>query len=324
MKATGIVYGPNLHHLDHIAPLCSLFGIPLVVTEPTIHELAEKYYPELVTFYIPTIEAAPRIVSECKILLSCLPKPLLDQIFLISEEMAGKKLKHVWVPHGNSDKGHLHPFMQALDKTQTALVYGEKMLDFLKDKKALPKKTHVIGNYRYLYGKKMQPFYDKVLDLPESFVLYAPTWEDSENSCSLFASIDAIADASDHLVCKIHPNTYQQHPLKVDALIASKPDVTFITSCPLIHPLLKRATAYVGDMSSIGYDFLAYNKPMYFLNPAKRSLTDPGLTLHGCGMTFDGNLDFDQSFLSNKRRALYNYTFATKSLEDIREIRSHL
>lgn len=324
MKATGLVYGPNLHHLDHIAPLCSIFGIPLVVTEPDIHEIAEKYYPELVTFYIPTIEAAPRIVEQCEIMLSCLPKPLIDQIFLISEEMAGKKLKQVWVPHGNSDKGHLSPFMEALDGTQTALVYGQKMLNFIADKGVKPKKMHVVGNYRYHYAKKMQPFYDKVLELPESFVLYAPTWEDAENSCSLFTSLDAVAEAADHLVCKIHPNTYWQRTHQIDELVALRPDIHFIIHCPLIHPLLKRASVYVGDMSSIGYDFLCYDKPMYFLNPAKRRLTDPGLTLHTCGMTFDGDLSYDQSFLSKKRQELYAYTFANKTLEDVREVCSHL
>ena len=29
----GLIYGPDLHHLDHLAPICSLMNIPLIVTE---------------------------------------------------------------------------------------------------------------------------------------------------------------------------------------------------------------------------------------------------------------------------------------------------
>ncbi|MCH9614599.1 MAG: hypothetical protein SP1CHLAM54_14380 [Chlamydiia bacterium] len=321
MKTIGLVYGPQLHHLDHIAPLCSIFGIPLVVTEPDIHALAEKYYPELVTFYFPTIEAAPRIVNTTDTVISSLPSPLFDQIFLISEEMAGKKLKQVWCPHGNSDKGHASPFMEGLEKNQTALVYGKKMLDFFEDKGVKPRKTHLIGNYRYHYAKKMAPFHKRVLDLPKGpLTLYAPTWDDSEKSCSLFNSIEEIQNAAQNLVVKIHPNTYLQKPFEVDDLIARYPHVHFLIKCPLIYPILERTEVYIGDMSSIGYDFLTFNRPMFFLNPAKRKLTDPGLTLHTCGMTFDGDLTVDQSFLESKRAELYNYTFADLPLEKVHEI----
>lgn len=321
MQTIGLVYGPQLHHLDHIAPLCSIFGIPLVVTEPDIHDLAEKYYPELVIFYFPTVEAASRIVNTCKTVISSLPTPLFDQIFFISEELSGKKLKQVWCPHGNSDKGLSSPFFEALDKNQTTLIYGQKMLDIFEDKGIKPRKTHIIGNYRYHYAKKMQPFYNRVLDLPKGpLTLYAPTWEDNENSCSLFTSIEKIQNAAQNLVVKIHPNTYLQKPFEVDEMIINYPNVHFIIKCPLIYPILERTAVYIGDMSSIGYDFLTYNRPMYFLNPAKKRLTDPSLTLHSCGMAFDGDLTKDQSFLEKKRRELYNYTFADIPLEKVHEI----
>jgi hypothetical protein len=38
-KSAGFIYGPLEHHLDHLAPFCSLMQLPLVLTD---EELLEK------------------------------------------------------------------------------------------------------------------------------------------------------------------------------------------------------------------------------------------------------------------------------------------
>ena len=44
-KSAGLIYGKLAHHLDHIAPLCSLMQIPLIVTEEEIARAARQFYP---------------------------------------------------------------------------------------------------------------------------------------------------------------------------------------------------------------------------------------------------------------------------------------
>ena len=47
MRLASLIYGADLHHLDHLAPLSAMLGIPLLVTEESIAALAKKYYPHL-------------------------------------------------------------------------------------------------------------------------------------------------------------------------------------------------------------------------------------------------------------------------------------
>lgn len=61
--------------------------------------------------------------------------------------------------------------------------------------------------------------------------------------------------------------------------------VLFLLDFPPIAPLLKAMDVYIGDFSSIGYDVLCWNKPMFFLNQQKRDpQIDQGLYLYQCGI----------------------------------------
>jgi hypothetical protein len=86
-------------------------------------------------------------------------------------------------------------------------------------------------------------------------------------------------------------------------------------------------------MSSIGYDFLAFNKPMFFLNKLGRdSDKDRGLYLFRCGTEvkadqfpslyplIEKNLSTDAQRYTSIRKEVYDYTFGPeKPFQQIKE-----
>lgn len=334
MNAAGLIHGPQEHHLDHIAPLAILLGIPLIVTEPKLEELSAKHYPGLVTHCFAYPELGETIVREYDLIFSSLPKDLFDQIVFIPQQLHQKEVMSIWCPHGNSDKGHTSYFMEGLSKETIALVYGNKMIEFLKEKKAYAQlfSAIAIGNYRYEYYKRCASFY-KVLveeDISSKLkkrnptVLYAPTWDDAERSSSFREAIDPlIKELPDNwnLIVKLHPNTLEQ--LGPHTSWPKQENLLFLKEFPSIYPLLDFCDVYLGDMSSIGYDFLTFQKPMFFLNPRGRDPeTDKGLFLHQCGETIDG--DFSRIFSQEQsdhykkiQREVYAHVFG--SCKNIKE-----
>lgn len=326
MRAAALIYGEQSHHLDHLAPLAWFLGIPLVVTEPELLELSQVFYPEVAAYCIDSIAVGEFCVQHFDAVISSLPQDFLNLIFFIPESLHQKKLTTIWCPHGNSDKGHLSHFMEGLSKERIALVYGDKMVDFLKEKGAYTQLERVIflGNYRFEYYKKHASFLDHLLHekmseklpLKQPTLLYAPTWKDRENSSSLVEIFPhVLSQLPEHwnLIIKLHPN--QKFICE-----ESKPNLYFLDNFPPIYPLLNYVDAYLGDMSSIGYDFLTFKKPMFFVNPNKRDpKSDRGLFLTQCGPLISPE-DFDKLFCIIEstdsslfvkiQQKLYDYTFA--------------
>lgn len=293
-KTCALIYGETLHYIDHLAPLASYLDIPLIVTEIAYKELIEKQYPDVKPFYIAPSLAPWTIVENFSYLISCLPKAFLKEAFSFAEESLKKKVQTIWCPHGNSDKGWKNPFMKKLKEESLLLIYGEKMAKFLKEMEVnvpyIP-----IGNYRKWYYEKNVTFYQTLLEkeifshLPKkakATLLFAPTWDDSENSSS-FSYLKQFANEipDDYtLLVKLHPNTMKQKEkelIHLEALFEKNKNLFLIKELQTIYPLLDRVDLYIGDMSSIGYDFLSFQKPMCFFNPQKKS----GLTtfLFQCG-----------------------------------------
>lgn len=339
MSAAGFLYGQDIHHLDHIAPLCHFLDIPLVVTEPEMEKTTKHYYPSVVVYCYNTLEVAQHTLKQFDVIFSCLPTAMIDQIFFFDEHLMRKKILNIWLGHGNSDKGKASPFMEALQHEKIALVYGQNMIDFLKEKQVLDKLfRHIpIGNYRYHYYMKMRPFYDKIVKKnilskfkkDQTTLMYAPTWGKTSNESSFISALPQILHslpASYNLIVKMHPNSILQHQALYDSLIkkyARSPNVLFLDTFPPIYPLLSTIDILLGDFSSINYDFLTFQKPMFFLNPTKTShIENPELTLHQCGTSIhaedfpnifsilEKKLPEDTMLYKTKRACFYEYTFA--------------
>ena len=334
ITSAGLIYGPMAHHLDHLAPLCALLDIPLIVTEEEIASAAKKYYPGLNVIYWDYLQIPSYLIKQFDTIFSSLPRPLFDDIFFLAQKLLGKEISSIWVPHGNSDKGHASIFMEGLKHDLYALVYGNKMIDFLKAKDAFYqlKACHAVGNFRLTYYLKYKDFYDTLLEntlgFSHPFILYAPTWQDGETSTSFYGAISHLIDklpSNFHLVIKLHPNL---NDTRADQLIyryENRPRVIFLKEWPPIYSLLNKTSIYIGDMSSIGYDFLTFNRPMFFLNQNKRPLSDPGLFLHKAGISLfpddyaqiyaiiEKELSQDKENFFSIREEIYSYTFERDS-----------
>ncbi len=291
MNYAGLIYDDSRHYLDHLGPFCATLQWPLIVCEPAVAELARRYYPDLevIETSVWDLQLPPHIVT-------CDNQPLLQAAF------PNQRCKTLWLPHGNSDKGWDGPFFESVG--EIALVYGQKMIDFMHAKNALPQMIRV-GNFRWSYFLKHREFYLNSISLPQGTkkILYAPSWDDS--FWEIFPHLAKHFPSDCHLLVKLHPNTLRKFEAELELLMSRHAHFTFLSEIPPIYPLLSQCNAYMGTLSSVGYDFLTFNRPMYFLN------ANPHLPLHRCGTPIEPShftLHETDSF-STARKALYDYTF---------------
>lgn len=302
MDYAGLIFDDSRHYIDHLAPFCALMGWPLIVCEGAVADLARDYYPDLKVIQENCLHLKlPPNVATCD------NRPILQAAF------PGQTTRTLWLPHGNSDKGWNGPFFECLNG-EIALVYGQKMVDFMHEKNAFPK-TIPIGNFRWQYYLKHKAFYQKLVQeaLPKATrnFLYAPTWDDEEGNCSFWNAFPHLAESIPddcRLFVKLHPNTVRKYEVELEILMgryAERKNVFFLPEFPAIYPLLSCFDAYVGDMSSIGYDFLKFDKPLFFLN------ANPRLYLSQCGTPIRAE-EFAFPItdnLSSARSKAYTYTF---------------
>lgn len=271
-----------------MAHLCRVYYPDLELIELGIHEL-KKHFPESV--------------------ITCDTQGLLIQAL---RDWIPQTFRTIWLPHGQSDKGWKKPFFEALQKEDLLLVYGQKMRDVLSSKEiSLPQLS--VGNFRKRYFETHRVFYDELMDKKfgkQRVILYAPTWEDSEQNGTFWAAIDPLAKKiGEKLLVKPHPNTERKFMVEL-----ARVNARLLENFPCVYPLLDRTDAYIGDMSSIGYDFLAYERPLFFLRTQKTDpFSDPSAFLMRCGEQIlieeISSLNLDAKQKVNSQRALFDYAF---------------
>jgi hypothetical protein len=279
--------GKGIHLVDHIGVVCIGMDIPLLFTDEQDYLIARRYYPELNALLVDDRDVAPdRLTENYDILFSpnyC-DRTLFKDLFGPAEERHGKQMRWVYCSHGNSDKGQAYYLMEMYAEEDIVLLYGQRMMDFLKEKDVFHQLQHfvVTGNYRFPYYRKHRAFYDAIVEeeifsrLPKKkkAILYAPTW--NREDTSFFSACASLCDnlPDDYnLIVKVHPEMESENYGAVYRMLSRYEDranILFLRNFPPIYPLLARIDIYVGDMSSIGYDFLAFNKPMFFLNEYAR------------------------------------------------------
>jgi CDP-glycerol glycerophosphotransferase (TagB/SpsB family) len=233
-------------------------------------------------------------------------------------------MRCIYCPHGNSDKGRsdtAHP------EQDLSLIYGDHMRDLLQETGADKQTKAMIrtGNYRYPFYQTHQPFYDALaeellypkLSKQKKTLFYAPSWHNREHPSSFF---DAAARLIDHLpahfnlIIKIHPLLTAHHlapTLSIIERYRDTPSVLFLQDFPPIYPLLAKSDLYLGDASSIGYDFLCFDKPLYLfkatgpLGKCSREITE-----HDNPFPFiEQHLSEDATAFSQQRQEVLEYSF---------------
>lgn len=342
MLAT-FLYGPAWHHIDHLAPLSQLLQIPLFVTDEEIAEGVKRFYPLVDLKKMDRLDAASYLVEEYTSVISCLPKVEIDQLFFFAQQKRKKPILPIWCPHGQSDKGTISGFLKLLKQERALLLYGKRMVDQVSHEVLkLVRGYALLGHYRYTDYKKNKRFYDdklkerlKPLQPSERTFLYAPTWNDSEESSSFFQAYHTLIEHLPphiNLIIKPHPNLVWQNPAffeKIREELGSHPQILLLEDFPLIMPLLGACDLYIGDASSVGYDYLVFDKPMVFLNQNERDpKTDTGMYLYRCGIQLlpteykeiyqriENLLPYDKELFSEVRKEVYHYTFGDEEIVD--------
>lgn len=342
MRYVAIHTGPETY-LDHLGVLSSLLNIPLIVTEEKTFDFAKVYYPDLDVSLKGLDELSIGYLAENFDAIFETGKFWAADLGPFIELLHRKKMRFVFCPHGNSDKGHS---LQNHVDQDVSLIYGNHLKDLLHCTKAAEKIKHFVrtGNYRYPYYLKHKAFFDSLAekkvfqrfqDPKKSVILYAPTWQDKENPTLFFSSIDILIEQLSinyNLLIKLHPFLLGDFPAQIYHVMMRyqhHPSVVFLTDFPPIYPLLARCDLYLGDYSSIGYDFLVFDKPLFFLNP-KGSPTSS--LLHTCGIQIPSKLsdnlnDFftataveSKTLYSEQRKKVYSYAFGNEiPIEQMRD-----
>lgn len=313
--------------IDHIAPLSSLLDIPLIVSDEKNAQMTTRYYPEAKMRYWPDFEFRMKeIADEFDVLFSC------DYWSKRQQAAFGlhtqKPMVFVFCPHGQSDKGYHSSSLAPYAEQEAVLLYGSLMREMLMDLQIWDKieKSAVVGNFRRRYYETHRERLLKLAD-GELFsrlhrgkrtLLYAPTWSDLEQSGTFFEYGEHLLKRlpSDwNLLIKVHPNLVQNDPVlyyRLRLIEEKRPNFLLVEDFPPIYPILERVDVYLGDYSSIGYDFLAFQKPMFFFQ--RPHLSRP--RLHACGRVLDPSEDLykametDLSEFGEARKELYQKAFA--------------
>ncbi|MBS0627210.1 MAG: CDP-glycerol glycerophosphotransferase family protein, partial [Verrucomicrobia bacterium] len=267
--------------------------MPLIVTEEATYSAALTFYPQIETLKKDHLELSSDFLANNFDVIFESGKFWAMELKSLFSLLYKKDMRFVFCPHGNSDKGHS---IKTPTEQDLSLVYGDHMIDLLTKTRAI---HHIsafarTGNYRLPFYLKYKSFYDSLvenqisckIDRTKKVILYAPTWQDGENPSSFFTSTqNLIEELKDdfNLIIKLHPFLEEFHPAHtyyITSLYENTPGVTFLKNFPSIYPLLQICDLYIGDYSSIGYDFLSFNKPLYFLRGKSSSYS----MLHPCGL----------------------------------------
>lgn len=337
IKGAGLLTPTCSYQLDHLAIIYIIMDVPLLCLEDNDLELANKYYPQLKTLKVDYSTFTPEaLVSTYDVIFTSeITNQQTAARLRELEKQYGKKLHQVFCPHGFSDK--VFYFKQCVSE-DVLLVYGQSMLDLFQSEKLLSSLHSyvVVGNYRYNYYKENKEFYDDLAQREvwnqfaevknKKMIFYAPTWADKENSTTFFDATSILIDQlpSDcNLLIKLHPRLELSDTATYYQLIGKyehRKDVVFLNTYPPIYPLLERADIYLGDMSSIGYDYLVFNRPMFFLDKVEANPENRYHYLHRCGVSVPPNqypeiYNIIENHKENEswskiREETYKYTFA--------------
>ena len=273
-KSVGVVPGPRTSFLDHLIPICHLMDIPIHCSDSWVETCAHNFYPKtnVISGHLSPFDTY-YVVEPCRLHEKSIQ---FDHFF--------KKGKATTVAgfHGNPDKFRKDFWIERYVNEDFILIYGDQLVDYFKEKGVWNRLKNVvrIGNLRYAFYTQHKTFFDKVCrpylfpDRKKQTIFWAPTWSFG-HTCDDSPFFDICKEVfntipSDYqMLVKLHPYTFRLFPEKVAQLKQTYEQVCFIDEIPLVYPFLNQADIFLGDYSSVAYDFLAFNRPLFFLSKKK-------------------------------------------------------
>lgn len=339
----GVALNPNSHIqlTDHLVPICAWMDIPLLLTNENYAHEIKNYYPPIAISLVPWEEITPEYLIQNYhffVQSEYWNRKQFYSTFSELEKKYKKTVRNIHCPHGFSDK---YRWFNKAVWEDILFVYGNNLLDMFKGMNIDQNLNAYIrtGNYRYAYYLKNKDFFDALADkeiwkkfsTQQPTLLYAPSWNMEDDNPSIYGASDTLLQQLPpdyNLLFKIHPlqeHFDAPHLYRLMGKYESKGNVLFVKDFPVIYPILARSQIYIGDMSAIGYDFLTFNRPMFFLNQKKfDSQTDRRTYLFQCGIEIlpddysnfysileEGLKKEKESLFTKIREQVYEFTFGT-------------
>lgn len=273
-SGVAVLAGPRTSFLDHLAPLCAQWNIPLVCTDAWVATCAQTFYPNL-SLICADQEMFEPILSRYSTFVTVEPCRLHAGALQFGHFLYRGTGKTVAGFHGNPAKFRSDYWIERYADEDLVLVYGDHLKDYLKEKGVWPRLKEVahIGNIRKTYYEAHKSFFDAAVK-PYLFpknkrttILWAPTWSYPHPPQHLEEVLGSVPDDFQIMV-KLHPFVYRLHPETVAHLkeqYQGHDQVMILDEIPLVYPFLAAADSYLGDLSSVAYDFLAMNRPLFML-----------------------------------------------------------
>jgi CDP-glycerol glycerophosphotransferase (TagB/SpsB family) len=240
-------------------------------------------------------------------------------MFQFQEYVTSHRARSVISLHGNPDKYRDLYWLEKLVDEDLVLVYGPQLHADLLEKN-IGKEPLFSGNYRAAFYQENLSFFTATLPFVKTkpLVLYAPTWAAKEVSSPLkkhytpfFSVCHALFESLGEeyqLIVKLHPLLIQSMLDEVESIKERYPHLYFLDDFPLIYPILEQVDFYIGDYSSIGYDFLFFDRPLFFIEP---SVQTP-LHRYGRVISREELYSFPEEGEHASRQEAYHYAFGEK------------
>lgn len=312
MRGIGIIVN-EVAFLDHIVPFLQIMGFPLLVCDPYLKELVEIYYPPM------------EVIVASDYCLDPLLEPYDTYIytehyrratgfFQFGSFYANGFARSIFLFHGNSDKYRDIYWIEQLAGEDIVLVYGQQFFDWIKEKGVASKIGKIIfcGNYRLVFYQKMRHFF-KLTISGRTKALYAPTWTSPVLTCDRRRYFSNVLDVYEGLLkalrgvdlyVKLHP--YFEKLMPTEAALISQSNFG-----PPIYPILEEMDFLIGDFSSISYDFLYFQRPIFLFKEKKP---------WAVSVTLDNLKENVQKSHALSQKEAYEYAFGPhKPLKSLKE-----
>ncbi|MEL7431236.1 MAG: CDP-glycerol glycerophosphotransferase family protein [Chlamydiota bacterium] len=284
------------HHIDHLAPLCALFNAPYLSPHEEEVAFVKRFYPKIKTELVPVSHFHPGYFTDhYDVLIHSFPWPkALIENYPLS---ARKNVRTIFTPHGYSDKQFLENSWKDYQQNDITLLYGKSMEEHLHDQGANLSSFLLMGNLRYSYYLAHKAFFDEIANREifsefsekKPILLYAPSWKIGAFSSSLYQVerfVFQVLPRYFSVVVKLHPWQEKDRIASLYQILSryeEAPSVKIVTEFPCIYPILEKSDIFLGDVSSVGYDYLTFNRPMFFIRPPGLDIAHPALFLQQYG-----------------------------------------
>ncbi len=260
----------SIHQIPSFIYIALETGGKVLTDGKDSYALIKRDFPQIDVEFIESLDAIRERANELQ------PEAIVQPDFWVNHLFAECGGKQVQVFHGLSDKKY--------GRSKKVLLYDLVLLPGKKEEDAY-RTMGILDKMKYQtvgYPKLDRVFQGKInqeeqriklgLDPDKTTVLYAPTWNDRTGNTSypkFGVEVLNQVPSDINLVVKLHPNTksYDKKYYPILKEIAAKKDnILFIDYAADIIPIMATADLLIGDISSVTHEFMAFQRPLVFLD----------------------------------------------------------